>query len=290
MKRFGFGCLLATAFLLGVAQGSAEAAFGLKAQVTGVDALTQPGVAAPVQVRVALTTIPFFQPHLHGTTVKLYKGSEYLGSATTGDEGIANFSYVPTTTGYTILTAKLSSSWLSSNAARIVVGSFPASTKFLVTDIDHTIAKTNDLSFLFSSNPADTATMPFSQDALAYAAAHGWKVIYLTARDHRSTVKTKDWLLLKHYPVGCSFFMDQNLTNLLSQGAYKKAKIAELKHFFPLISVGVGNMPGDADAYLSNGMTALILPKRDPFGDPTSPMPSGTHLIANWLFVEPYTP
>lgn len=288
MKRIMPGFLsLACVLFLGIAQ--AEASLKLKAQVTGYDALTHPGTAVSVSAQVAWSGILFFHPHIHGTTVKFYAGGALVGSATTGDEGMATISFVPTTTGYTIITAKVVSSWLEGNDARIVVGSFPATAKFLVTDIDKTIAMTNELSFLFSSNPADTAPMPYSVEALMFASAHGWQVIYLTARDHSATVKTKDWELLNHYPVGCSFFKDVNLGNLLSSEKYKQDKIAALKGAgFPNIKIGVGNMPSDAQAYLANGMAALILPGRDTFGDPFATFPSATTYVSNWLKVEPY--
>ncbi|MBI5368072.1 MAG: hypothetical protein HZA54_13615 [Planctomycetes bacterium] len=279
---------VALALALGGAR--AEASIKLAAQVTGFDVLTRPGVAALVQVKVALRDPFGLQPTMKGRTVKLWRGSTYLGSATTAGEGLASFWYVPTGVGYTILSAQVSSSILEGNTARIVVGSFPATTRFVVTDIDKTIAQTNELSFLFSSNPADTGTLPYAPEVLRRANARGWQVLYVTARDHRFAVKTKDWLALKGFPVGCSFYMDVNLVNVWSPDRYKSETIRRLKTGFPNLRVGCGNTPTDATAYLANGLTALILPVRDTFSNPATPLPAGSTPVANWLVIERYLP
>ena len=121
-----------------------------------------------------------------------------------------------------------------------------------------------------------------------------YSIIYLTHRPDIFTQESKRWLRKHDYPVG------PLLTSTLEEffkgsGPYKSAAIENIKRMFPAVDVGIGDKTSDAQAYLDNGMKAILVIHPD---DMTTPeevrrwtgdlkaLPEEVEVVDTWLMVE----
>lgn len=128
----------------------------------------------------------------------------------------------------------------------------------LVFDIDHTIADVSVIGFL-TQDPEVILAVPGALDALLVL-SRKYLIVYLTARDDTFLIPTMRWLRLRGFPDGPVFFSDFSKQLFLASAAkFKTEKLtAWRKAGFNLVA-GIGDTTGDAQAYLSAGMKALIL-------------------------------
>ena len=150
---------------------------------------------------------------------------------------------------------------------------WPADSRILITDVDHTISDLALLKVPFTPNERIPA-LPGAAVALTEL-SRTHRIVYLSARDEALYDKTRAWLQEKGFPEGPLFCREFRVS--VGQETFKRQFIAEFKKRYPQTVVGIGDQPSDARAYLSNGMAALLL---DPEG--RAELPAGAVRVSSW--------
>lgn len=128
--------------------------------------------------------------------------------------------------------------------------SWPAGTRFIVTDIDGTMTLADSELTRQITDPSYVQVNNEGAPALLQAwAAKGYKVVYLTARPHSFRLLTRDWLELKGMPYG-PVITAESLVFGASAREYKAAAISEMVNTFGWELVAAyGNADSDIEAY-----------------------------------------
>lgn len=223
-------------------------------QLTAEDVLALPGSKIRLVARVERYLLRFVDPPVRGATVEFFDGESRLGSAVTDARGFASIEADAGPAGrrrFRVTTRR--------SEEALVVRVLPADAPVLVVDLDHTLADIGTTRFAFARNK-DVRPLSGAVEALQRLASR-FEVVYLTARDHSFLAKTRDWLRLQGLPDGPVFL---RRLRFWSQPAvqHKLERLGELKRTHRLVA-GVGDLPGDAKAYLANGLAAVLI---DPKG------------------------
>jgi hypothetical protein len=131
----------------------------------------------------------------------------------------------------------------------------------IVVDIDHTIEQTNYKGLLRSPNSEDDSDPIKHSVETLKALAQDFQIVYLTGRPRFLIDKTRMWLRQEGFPTG-PVITSVRVRDMVNPGEFKRRKLHELRKYWPNLLIGIGNQPGDADAYGANGMLALVLPSK----------------------------
>ncbi|MBX7193525.1 MAG: phosphatidylinositol transfer protein [Sandaracinaceae bacterium] len=134
----------------------------------------------------------------------------------------------------------------------------PASTRFVVTDVDGTQTESETAAWASLLTGSGPAAQPHGAEALHAFARRGYRIFYLTARPEWLEARTHEWLVELGYPPGLVH------TTLGFTGAtegpaetFKTEELAALEARFPgAIAWGIGNTRTDAASYVSTGLPA----------------------------------
>ena len=155
----------------------------------------------------------------------------------------------------------------------------------LVVDIDKTIADVTPQGFIFRkvqnvrpmvgsrvaldelTNPAILALLQLvgSREALDEL-SKSMQILFLTARDHIFTRKTKLWLRAAEFPEAPVYLRKGTRFWSASPQDHKIERLKEVRSRFPNVRWGVGDKPGDAIAYMAHGIRPILLAKVRPLG------------------------
>ncbi|MBY0371340.1 hypothetical protein K2X33_11680, partial [bacterium] len=207
-------------------------------------------------------------------------GGKVLGSARTDwTEGTAFFSIPAPEVGMHLVSVTLDAdSRYTAPVAELVLVVCERDQPLLITDVDHTLADASGTDVLFKK-PQDIPVVAGAPDVLARLSQR-YQVVYLTARDDSMMNRTKEWLAVARLPKAPALFWDITLSGQppLSHTKYKTQAVGRLAKEFSNLALGVGDLVGDAEAYLANGIPAyIVLDRQDPASYPT-----GTHFIRDW--------
>ena len=226
------------------------------------DAVAYPGQ----EVNLAATVFSVQQLQMSGVPgvqLAFKAGDQVLGIATTDDKGQASVQFRPDKPGVYSFTvdpidapADVKDLALALEPAPLVVAAEPQDYPFVVIDMDGTIVGSSFARVLLGGAQA----VPGSQPAIQQI-AQKYGIIYLTARPDMLTRNSKTWLAQNSYPLGP--LMLSSGTAFLQSGTFKAAKLDSIRKAFPNTSVGIGDKPSDAQAYVTNGMAAYLMPKYD---------------------------
>jgi hypothetical protein len=249
------------------------------ALLQGYDALALPGEDVRLAAKLEKMGALRFRPDIEDEEVIFSLNGQALGSNRTDDDGVAAVFYAFKKPGrYTVRAALPGTSEYRADPAPVLVDVCDPKTRFLVCDIDHTIADISSLEFIVTDNK-DVPALPGSVEALRRLARH-YHIIYVTARDDAFMKKTRNWMALRRFPRGPVFFWDF-LGAKLSHRKYKTRRLAAVKKRFPNLVAGVGDKVGDAEAYLANGLRAIIIGReRD------DDLPKKAVWVRSWAEVE----
>jgi hypothetical protein len=194
---------------------------------------------------------------IRGETLVLEYDGEDVASALTDSGGLAIFEFDPPKAGDYDFTVKLAEdSARKAEEAPLMLCVREPGTRFIVTDVDKTISDASYTEFL-RTEAKKIKPVKGSEDVLNDLSKR-YSIIYLTAREEMFRRKTKIWMEDKDFPTGPVFFWSWN-SNELSHEAYKTQLLAKLKAQWPNIVAGFGDLPGDAQAYISNDIPAFII-------------------------------
>jgi len=245
-----------------------------EAILTGFDALTTPGQSADLRAKLEGARWPHFD--VKGEPIEYLLNGQPIGTAITDSDGLAVFTWQPPAAGHYHITVRpAAASKCQATPDVLLVAAWKPDARILISDLDHTLADATALQFL-RRDSKDIPTLPGASDALNDL-AQIYRVIYLTARDEAFTRKTRAWLQMNGFPEGPVFSWDF-LDAPLSHEKYKAQMIAAFKKSFSHIEAGVGDLVGDAKAYLQNGLKAIIISP----GKPPEDLPKAAIDVKSW--------
>jgi hypothetical protein len=230
------------------------------------DLLIPAGREAALVVEVENRWAPFLDPASSGAEVDV----ENHGRALTGPDGVARVPLKPLPEGLHRLRVR------SGRAeAEALVRVAPGTSAVLVTDIDHTIADVSPAGFILKPNPY-VRPLAGARDALASLAGR-LEIVYLSARDHVYARKTRAWLRMNAFPEAPLFVRAGTRFWSCRSKRHKIARLGELRSLWTDIRAGIGDLPGDAEAYASHGIPPIVISPRRP-----SRLPGGAVWARDW--------
>lgn len=245
-------------------------------KLQGYDAVGKPGAAVKVRAKLERVikgldkvginpdvegeTLTFFlveQPVTDPHYTVVLEEAKYLGKAKTNSSGFAELDFTPSRTGIYKLEARIKKgSEYMAFPAPLIVGSFDASCKLIVADIDETLSDASSLKVVYSDKIKPLEDAVKSMEELFFH--RGYNVIYITAQDDAYANFTKGWMERNKFPPGPIFFWDV-WNKSWSEQTYKTRLTKKLCENLPRITAAVGDSDEDAEAFLSNGLTAHII-------------------------------
>jgi hypothetical protein len=219
----------------------------------GVDTLADPHSQAPVTARLQGGD---YLRGLEGYLVGFYHLDRKIGESRTDQDGLAAIEYATGEVGNDIILAKLEDPDIRKYAipaVEIVVAVRDKSSRMMVIDLDRTVVESG-----FSEVLANRAVPMADSQRVLSRAAKDYTIVYLTHRPDIFTERSKEWLRKYDYPVGP--LLVSSLSGFLkSSQDFKNAAIKNLKDRYPNIEIGIGDQAGDAQAYLANGLKAIVI-------------------------------
>jgi len=221
--------------------------------ITPYDLLLPEGEAATLEVEVERRWLTFVDPPLADVDVEV----EGLGRARTAANGIASFPLGVLPPGTHRFRVKM-----SRKPPEAIVRVIPRETPLIVIDIDHTIADVSPQGFILRK-VQNVRPMLGSREALDEL-SKSMQILYLTARDHIFTRKTKLWLRAAEFPEAPAYLRKGTRFWSHNPREHKIERLAELRPRFPNIKWGVGDKPGDVAAYAAHSIPPILLSKERP--------------------------
>lgn len=251
-----------------------------RAELTTYDHICLPGET--IQLRAELSSTGLFAKKLPNQKIVFYNNGASIGEGITSKKGAVSIPYKTDRNGFIQVKATLKSEQYLSESAKALLRVAPSETKFLVVDIDNTISDISPILMLLYEN-ANIPPVKGAPETLQRLSKE-YTIIYMTGRDHSLSNKTKEWLHKNNFPEGPVFFWDF-LHTPLSKRKYKSELISQIGRKFQLIQIGIGNSVGDAVAYVSNGLQALILltPEEKKRADK---LPRGAKIVNSWSDIQ----
>jgi hypothetical protein len=233
--------------------------------VTARDVLAPAEGPVSLEVEVERRYWPFFDPPLRDAELEV-GGQKVL----TDREGEARIDLGLRAPGLHRLAVRLGAA-----TTEALVAVVPKDQPIFITDIDHTIADVSSLGFIFKS-VGSVRPLEGSREALVRI-SRGMQIVYLTARDHIFTRKTKEWLAIHGFPPAPVYLRRRTRFWTVRARDHKVSRLRELRLAFPNIRWGVGDLPGDAHAYREQGIPPILITPR-----PQAGVPEGTVQVAAW--------
>lgn len=236
------------------------AAAGCKAPVLTVDdAVVLPGEKTRLVACVEREPVLGLCKDVEHVRVHFDVGESEIGAAKTDGEGVAEVKHklLPGTDNY---------------EARVLVDGRELRTLghvftwdkdrvIIAVDIDHTIGQTDYEGLLGSaSSEDDSDPIKHSVETLK-ALASDFQIVYLTGRPRFLIDKTRIWLRQQGFPAG-PVITSVRVRDLVNPSEFKRQKLHDLRKSWPKLLIGIGNQPGDAEAYGANEMLTLVLPSK----------------------------
>lgn len=222
-----------------------------------------------VEVEVERRIAPFWDPAARGVEVDV----EGIGRGVTGPDGVARIPADALRPGTRTPIARVGAA-----SAAFLIRAIPKDAPVFVVDLDRTIADVSSAGFVFKSGES-VRPLPGARDALERISAR-MQILYLTARDHVFTRKTREWLRRNAFPEAPIYLRRVRFWTQRPK-THKLARLAELRERFTNLAWGVGDLRGDAEAYAAHGIRPILLAARPP-----RRLPEGTSCAATWEEVE----
>ena len=212
------------------------------------------------ELAASLLSSDRFSP-IANVVIGFFLGETVLAQATTDANGRASVRWVPPAAGNYLFTARVLSvpeeglsDLLKVTPAVLVVAARPKDDPMVLIDLDRTLVASSFFRVLFGG----AEPMADSVEVTGRIAAK-YTIVYLTHRPEQMARRSKLWLARYGYPVG-AVLMSRFRQAIGSSGAYKAARIGDLRKVHKAVRIGIGDKLSDAQSYVDNGMTALLIP------------------------------
>jgi len=223
--------------------------------ITPYDLLLPAGEPATLDVEVERRILTFIDPAVAGEEIEI----EGVGRTRTGPNGIASFALGALPVGTHRYRVRM-----RRKPPEALVRIVERDTPIIVVDIDHTIADVSPQGFIFKKvqNVRPLLGSRESLDELSKS----MQILYLSARDHIFTRKTKLWLRAAEFPEAPVYLRKGTRFWSASPQDHKIERLKELRTRFPNIRWGVGDKPGDVAAYTAHGIRPILIAPSRPLG------------------------
>lgn len=225
------------------------------------DTLAYPARPVELTVRVRSgTTLAGIQ----AVEIGFYRDKERIASATTDDRGYATTEWTPPGRGDYPLAARIveADDTRAEQAVGVEVPLLVAARAkdepMAVIDLDHTVV---DAGFHRVLLPLSPQPMAGSVDVVSEL-ARPYTIVYLTHRPDLLCSKSKAWLDRHGFPQG-PLLVSTLREALGSSGVYKSGRLASLREVYPQVRIGIGDKISDVQAYVDNGLKAVLIPHYD---------------------------
>ncbi len=226
------------------------------------DTLAYPGKSVDLGVRLQEIRR---MSGVEGVAVEFLLDGKRVGTDMTDSEGIAVIPWTPAKPGCYTFRARIADAPRDHEPAEaiepvlLVVCAREKDTPMMVIDLDHTVV---DASFWRVLLPGSGWAKPMAGSVeVTRRLAKDYQLIYLTHRPDLLTRRSKAWLSEHGYPVAP--LLVSEMKDVMDSGEFKTGKLKSLREAYPRLSIGIGDKPSDAQAYVQNGMTAYLLPNFD---------------------------
>lgn len=246
--------------------------------ISGYDTLCYPGEKTALTAKLETDDTFGVREDIRGETVIFMLENRQIGTAITDSEGCARISFdAPAKTGDYAVTANLTadSKYKKTRGGEILLAIRDQGQQFIISDIDHTLCDASMMEFLLYKN-ANVKPLKNSVEAMNLLSGR-YTIIYLTHRDDRFLLHTKEWLKMKGFPAGVSYYSDLPHSSLNAE-EFKTPVVRELKARWPNIVYGFGDKKTDMEAYSKNGIECFILSAPDTSAE----MPASVHYVKDW--------
>jgi hypothetical protein len=216
--------------------------------ITPYDLLVPLGEPATLEVEVEDRWMAFVDPPAVGVEIEV----EGVGRATSGKKGIASFDLgvLPEGTHHPVIR-------FNRKTVEAVVRVVSRETPIIIIDIDETIADVTPWGFIVR-RVRNVLPLSGAREILREI-SRTMQIVYLTARDHIFTRKTKLWLRLAGMPEAPVYLRKGTRYWRTRSREHKFQRLGELRTKFPNIPWGVGDKPGDAAAYAARGIRPILI-------------------------------
>ncbi|MBV8880690.1 MAG: hypothetical protein JO332_12030 [Planctomycetaceae bacterium] len=216
--------------------------------ITPYDLLVPLGDPATLEVEVEDRWMAFVDPPAPNIEIEV----EAVGRAKSDRQGIARFDLgvLPQGTHRPVVR-------YNHKSIEAVVRVVPKDMPLIIVDIDETIADVTPWGFIVR-RVRDVLPLPGSREVLREI-AKTMQIVYLTARDHIFTRKTKLWLRLAGMPEAPVYLRKNTRYWRTPARVHKLGRLEELKSKFSKVQWGVGDKPGDAVAYAAHGIRPILI-------------------------------
>lgn len=251
----------------------------------GYDVLAQPGERVELLARLQKGLFLLDRPD---NPIVFSLGRTEIARAKTDHEGYARITWAaPTSQGEHVVTVSAASPRLAARAgpADLLVSVHTPQTRFVVTDLDHTVVAGG-----FAAMLRNNATpMPDSVRVLdRLVREKDFTIIYLTARPNVFSRSTRGWLDHHKFPRGPILLSDGALTD---PAQIKQHRLQRIRSSFPNLTAGIGDRATDAEAYAAAGIPLRVLiPSHDrpaaKLAKELGPAATGVRFAVDWIEVE----
>ena len=274
------GCSLVAWTGDALAMGRRGATLGLgraMGKLQGYDVLVPQGDPAVLRAKVERKGFFGFDPDAHGVPVEFELDGRLLGSAVSGDDGIAALEVRGLPVGDFVVGLRLGKgSWVRAAPSSLTLSVRSREIPIVVTDIDQTISDASYGRVMIEQDPRRIPPMAGSIGVLREMVGAGRiQLLYLTARDDLFMNRTKAWLRYWKYPMAPAYFWDFG-REATDHGRFKRDLLRRIGRDFPNLVMGVGDQIHDVEAYSSAGMRPYLI------GHPDGAVPAETRLVSGW--------
>ena len=247
------------------------------AHLQAYDEATPPGREVTLRAKLEYRGHLLFRLDIHRQKINFLVNDEYAGSALTGRDGTAQLKYTPEAAGVLNVRAAIDkSSRYTAPVARALLLCAEPDDRFIVTDIDQTIAYSTIISSLFLR--AERCPVVRGSPEVMARLAGKYKIIYVTGRDDSTLEGTRAWLRVRGFPEGPVFIRDMNIFNL-SRAKFKRALFGELMGRGINIVAAFGNRGHDVRAARTHAIPVILIRRSGEDGD-------GVFYARDWSEVE----
>lgn len=234
---------------------------GKKVNLIAYDQLARPGekVYLMAKLRKGIFSV---KPEISGERIEFFQRlnntKKSLGIALSGEDGTAVKEIPPLNIGFHSFTARLSDTVrYTSEESEGIIACWNPKRPIIVVDIDGTVSETERTELLLFKTDRDSKPIPDSPQVLKRLSKK-YNIIFLTHREEMLLNKTRLWLREHRFPTAPVFSFKLGEDPLMPE-EYKAEKIKNWKKEGWNIMIGIGNTSHDAEAYLENGMKAIII-------------------------------
>ncbi|MBI4564789.1 MAG: hypothetical protein HY716_08885 [Planctomycetes bacterium] len=219
--------------------------------LTAEDTLAAPGRPLRFVALLERDIFFFIDPPIRGATVEFFEEDRRLGSAVTGADGYA----VLEAGGAGEPGERRIRAVHGGASALFLVRIVPKEAPILVCDLDHTVADISAIRYAITPNEKVPALA--GAERVLPRLGERFTLVYLTARDHVFSRKTKEWFPLKGLPESPVLLRRKRFWSQ-SPFAHKMDRLTELAREHRL-AAGVGDLDSDMEAYRRHGMNAYLM-------------------------------